>query len=89
MIIPDNIAEKVAISLRDQYFDLKGLSTFSAMAVSTLRNFIRTGNLPAYKVHGKILIKRSEFDAWINTFKINRKQDLSAICDDILENLKD
>lgn len=88
MLIPDNIAEKAVITLKDQFFDLKGLSAYSAMAVSTLRNFIGTGNLPAYKVHGKILIKRSEFNAWINTFRINKKQDLSNMVDSVLSDIK-
>ena len=88
MIIPDSIAER-AITLKDQFFDLRGLSAYSAMAISTLRNFISSGNLPAYKVGGKILIKKSEFDAWINIFRINKKQDLSNMVDDILSNITD
>jgi len=88
MVIPNNITEP-SITLKDQYFDLRGLSAYSAMAVSTLRNFISNGNLPAYKVFGKILIKRSEFDAWINTFRINKKQDLSNMVNDILSSIKD
>ncbi|MBU1023490.1 helix-turn-helix domain-containing protein, partial [bacterium] len=60
MIIPDNIIEP-AISLKDQYFDLKGLEAYSALKVPTLRDYIKSGDLPCFKVKGKILIKRSEF----------------------------
>ena len=35
LIIPDNIAQ-TAIVLDDGYFDLKGLSTYSSLGISTL-----------------------------------------------------
>ena len=59
MILPEQIIE---ISLKDQYFDLKGLSIYSALAVPTLRDHIRVGCLPYFKVKGKILVKKSDFD---------------------------
>jgi len=87
MIIPDKIVEPM-IALNDQLFDLRGLSAYSAMAVSTLRDYIRTGDLPCFKVKGKILIKKSEFDGWLESFRYNKKQDLSAIVDGVIESLK-
>jgi len=87
MNIPDNIIEP-AISLKDQYFDLRGASGYSSMAVSTIRSYIKAGSLPAYKVGGKVLIRRSELDSWIETFRINKKQDLNVLVDDVLNNLK-
>ena len=86
MQIPDDIAEK-AIHLKDQFFDLKGLSTYSAVSVGSLRDYLKTG-LPYFKLKGKILVKRSEFDAWLERYRVNKKQDLNTICDDILESLK-
>ena len=64
MILPDDITE-TGIMLKDQLFDLKGLSVYSALAVPTLRDYIKTGSLPCFKVKGKILVKRSEFDRWL------------------------
>ncbi len=87
MQIPDDIAE-TAIALKDQYFDLKGLSVFSSMAVGTLRDHIKAGSLPCFKVRGKILIKMSEFDAWIEGYRMNKKQELNNIVDDVMEGLK-
>jgi excisionase family DNA binding protein len=72
----------------DKYFDLKGLSAYSALGVGTLRDHIRRGNLPYFKVKGKILVKRSEFDQWIENYRVNKKQDLDKIVDDVLESLK-
>ncbi len=41
MILSDDIAES-AISLKDQYFDLKGLEAYSALKVPTLRDYIKS-----------------------------------------------
>ncbi len=74
MIIPDDIA---ALALNEQYFDLRGLSVYSSMGISTLRYHIRENDLPAFKIPGKkdrtgkVLVKRSEFDGWIERFREN------------------
>lgn len=87
MIVPDDMAE-TAITLKDQYFDLKGLSVYCGLAVPTLRDHIRSRKLPCFKVKGKILIKRSEFDTWIEGFRLNKKQELNNLVDGILDSLK-
>ena len=87
MIIPDNIIEP-AISLKDQYFDLRGLEAYSALKVPTLRDYIKSGDLPCFKVKGKILIRKSEFDSWLEGYRVNRKQDINNIVDDVLNSLK-
>jgi excisionase family DNA binding protein len=86
MILQDDIAEPT--SLKDQYFDLRGLSVYSALGVGTLRNYLKSGGLPFFKLRGKILIKRSEFDAWLEGYRVNRKQDLNNVVDEILTSLK-
>jgi len=88
MIIPDDIAE-TAISLKDQYFDLRGLSLYSALGVGTLRDYLKSESLPHYKLRGKILVRRSEFDLWMQNFKINKKKDINNIVDDVIASLKD
>lgn len=86
MILPDSIAEK-GIFLKDQFFDLRGLSAYSSLSVSTLRDHIRANGLPAYPVHGKILIKKSEFDKWIERYRVNKSQDLNVLADDVLKEI--
>ncbi|MGD0915077.1 MAG: hypothetical protein ABSB22_01355 [Thermodesulfobacteriota bacterium] len=86
MILPDSITEK-GIFLKDQFFDLRGLSAYSSLSISTLRDHIRVNSLPAYPVHGKILVKKSEFDKWISGYRINKKQDLNALADEVLEEI--
>ena len=87
MIIPDNIVEP-AISLKDQYFDLKGLEAYSALKVPTLRDYIKSGDLPCFKLKGKILVRRSEFDAWIEKHRLNNKRDIGNMVDEIIISLK-
>jgi len=87
MIVPDDIA-KTAITLEDQFFDLRGLSVYSSIGVSTLRDYINAGNLPCFRLKGKFLIKRSEFDKWVEGHRFNKKQDLNNIVDEVFESLK-
>ena len=85
MIIPDEIAEKT-ISLKDSYFDLRGLSAYSTLGVSTLRGHIKKG-MPCFKIGGKILIKLSEFDRWLEGYRVNQDQDINSLVDDIMDQI--
>jgi hypothetical protein len=87
MIIPDNIIEP-AISLKDQYFDLRGLEAYSALKVSTLRDHIRSEGLPYFKVKGKLLIRKSEFDTWLEGYRVNRSKQINDIVDDVMDSLE-
>jgi excisionase family DNA binding protein len=73
----------------DIIYDLRGLSGYCpALKIPTLRSYIRSGQLPHYKLKGKILIRKSEFDAWLEAFRVNKKQDLVAIAKEALEKIK-
>lgn len=87
MQIPNSIIEPI-ITLKDQYFDLKGLSIYSAISVGSLRDYLKSGGLPCFKLRGKLLIKRSEFDAWLEGYRVNRKQDLNNVVNEVLTSLK-
>ena len=55
----------------DAYLSLQALSKYSSLSVRTLRTrLIHPSNpLPHYRVGGKILVRRSEFDNWIRVFR--------------------
>jgi hypothetical protein len=72
--------------LTDQYFDLKALSNYSSFAVPTLREYLRE-DLPYYKKKGKIVVKRSDFDSWMEQFKVDRKQELDRIVEDAIKSV--
>ena len=70
------------------YFDLKGLTAYSSLSVSMLRDCINERGLPCYKLKGKILVKREDFDQWLERYRVNRKRDLDNIVDDIMGAIK-
>ncbi len=75
-------------SQSDQYFDLKTLSNYSCLAVPTLRDYMREG-MPHFKLKGKVLVKRSEFDGWLETFRINKDQELGNLVDGVIRGLSE
>ena len=85
MIIPDDIAEPI-IAFKDQFFDLKGLSAYCSLKVPTLRDYLKTG-LPYFKLKEKILIKRSEFDRWLEQYRVSRGQDIDNIVNGVMSDL--
>jgi excisionase family DNA binding protein len=70
------------------YLDLRGLSTYSSLAVPTLRDYLKEGGLPHYKLRGKIIVKKSEFDSWLENYRVDKRQDLEDIVNDAIEGLK-
>lgn len=89
MATPGAIA-KPMIALEDQLFDLKGLAAYSALAVPTLRDYLRDSRnpIPYFKVKGKILVRKAEFDEWLETFRVNRKQRVQDVVDEVMASLK-
>ena len=51
---------------------LKALATYSSIAPCTLRQYLELAPedaLPCYRLPGKILVRRSEFDAWLARYR--------------------
>ena len=67
----------------DKLLDLRALSEYSCMSRDALRDHIRTLGLPGYKVGGKIIVRKSEFDRWLQQFRI-KSLDVDAIAKKIL-----
>lgn len=86
MRLPDDLILK-SVPLKDQYFDLRGLNAYAALSVSCLRNHIKASDLPCYVVGGKILVRKTELDAWLQRFRVNRTQDLDKLADEVLEEI--
>ena len=85
MILPDNIT---TIALKDEYFDLKGLSLYSKLGVSTLRIYISQNKLPHFRLKGKILIKRSEFDGWMEDLRRKEKANIKQVANEVMKGLQ-
>lgn len=75
----------------DGYLPLRALAEYSGLSVRTLRDHLvhPLRPLPSYRVGGKLLVKRSEYDAWAAQFRVEpRTIDLSALADDIMNGLR-
>ena len=72
---------------RDAYYSLKRLTAYSGMSLRTLRTYLRDGihPLPHFKVGGKILVKRSDFDEWITTFRQTRVSRVDVLVRDLTQ----
>jgi excisionase family DNA binding protein len=73
----------------DAYLPLRALSLYSGLSVRTLRGYLvrLSSPLPYYRVGGKILVKRSEFDAWMAAFRAAEPARLDALVADVLKGL--
>ncbi len=78
----------------DEYFDLKSLASYSKLGISTLRHHIRANGLPCFQIpgekqkKGKILVKRSEFDNWLEKYRLIDYLDLNAIADSAIATIE-
>jgi len=85
------VAERVLVRTElDPFLPLAALASYSGMSVRKLRDYLSdlTHPLPCYRVGGKILIRVSEFDAWIGAYRSRGRLDVTAIVDDILRDLR-
>jgi hypothetical protein len=76
------------LSDTDRLLDLKKLAEHSSLGVPTLRDYLRSGGLPYFKLKGKILVRLSEFDQWLESFRVDTKRELNNLVDDVLADLK-
>jgi excisionase family DNA binding protein len=51
----------------DRYLNIRELSAYAGLSEPTLRRLQRDPilPLPVYRIGGRLLVKRSEFDAWV------------------------
>jgi len=80
-----------AAALDDRYLSLRSLATYAGLSIRTLRGHIgrRHAPLPHYRIGGKILVRRSEFDRWASEFKVDRAPvDLNVLVGDVVRGLR-
>ena len=84
------VAERVIVSTTlDPFLSLKALAAYSGLGVRTLRTYLTdiTHPLPCYRVGGKILVRRSEFDTWIARHRQVGCGDVDRLVADALKDL--
>jgi Helix-turn-helix domain len=72
-----------------EWLDLRQIREYApGICERTLRGWLRraTDALPAVRVDGKILIRRSEFDAWLERHRVQPDEpiDVDGIVEDVL-----
>jgi excisionase family DNA binding protein len=72
----------------DPYLSIKTLSNYSSLSARLLRSFLTASDhpLPHYRVGSRVLVKRSDFDGWIQIFR-HEGSDPEAIAERILMSL--
>lgn len=70
--------------MSDRYMSIKELVEYSGMSERTLRDLL--DEIPHYRPRKKILVKRSEFDEWINNYRVH-EDDLHPAARKICEKL--
>ena len=84
------LAERVVVSTElDPFLSLRALASYSGLSVRKLREYFDSPAhpLPCYRVGGKILVRRSEFDSWIAVYRRRSSTDVDRIVADVLKAL--
>jgi excisionase family DNA binding protein len=73
----------------DPFLSLKALADYSGLSVRKLRAYLKDSlrPLPYYRVGGKILVRRSEFDTWIATYRQVGDSEVERIVAEVLDEL--
>jgi hypothetical protein len=73
----------------DEYMKLKALSHYSGISVRKLRDYVKDPDcpLPCFRMTGLILVKRSDFDRWMEeNFKL-KERDIDKIVYEVVNEL--
>ncbi len=84
------LAERVVVSsLLDPFLSLKALAAYSGLSVRKLRDHLNdpVHPLPHYRVGGKVVVRRSEFDAWMVRYRRLGRGDVEKVVSDVLRGL--
>lgn len=78
-----------AAGVLPEWMDLKALQQYACLSERTLREWIHRAShaLPAVRVGTKILVRRSTFDRWLESHKLETA-DVSYIVQEILTGVR-
>ena len=84
------LGEQVVLSTElDPFLSLKALASYSNLSVRKLHQHLEdpAHPLPCYRVGGKLLVRRSEFYAWVASFRRQGRVDVEQIVEDVLRDV--
>lgn len=85
------LAEQVIVSTpMDPFLSLRALASYSGLSVRKLREYLTdpAHPLPCYRVGGKIVVRRSDFDAWMQAYRRTGNVDVEKIVAETLQGLQ-
>ena len=73
----------------DPFLSLRTLARYSCMSVRKLRQYIHdpVHPLPHYRLGGKIVVRQSEFDAWMAAYRRVGQADVEGIVNSVISDL--
>src|SRR6185295_10419355 len=84
------VLERVEVGIAlDPYLSLTALAGYAGLSVRKLRAHLADvmHPLPCYRVGGKILVRRSEFDAWMAAYRQRGRVDVDRLVDEVVKEL--
>jgi hypothetical protein len=85
------LAERVVLSSTlDPFLPMRALATYSGLSVRTLRALLTAPAhpLPCYRIGGKLLVRRSDYDAWAARYRHVGRPDVDGLVADVLRDLR-
>ena len=59
---------------KDKYMSLKELSSYCSLSVTTLKHKLHGEHgIPYFNMGKKILVRKTEFDTWLENYRINQE----------------
>ena len=70
-----------------EYLTLAELAIYASACRNTLKKWIKRG-MPHYKVDRSVRVRIGEFNDWMNRFRGGTSEDLDAILDQVMKEVK-
>jgi hypothetical protein len=70
-----------------EYLTLAELAIYASACRNTLKKWIKRG-MPHYKVDRSVRVRIGEFNGWMNRFRGGTSEDLDAILDQVMKEVK-
>jgi predicted DNA-binding transcriptional regulator AlpA len=85
------LAQRVVVSTPlDPFLSLQALAAYSGLSRRKLRDYLTDPGhpLPCYRIGGKIVVRRSEYDAWAARYRRVGNADLDKVVAETLRGLR-
>lgn len=85
----DPVTDLVAVDGWNPYLSLRALAAYSSLSERWLRSFLAAADhpLPHYRIGGRVVVKRSDFDTWMQVYRVEGDADASAVVNRLLADL--